>query len=473
MKKKRLRYSRKRIFVGLFLFLFLIGIVIGYAFVTTKLEIDGIIHVKDARWDVHFANFQAITGSVSPTVDPTVSGASISFSAKVNEPGDFYGFTVDIVNQGTINADISDLTLTPDFSNIDYIDATVEYDNGNPVDNGNVLLAGATKTIKVILSYKIGLEADDYPTTDQSYNVTLTLNYEQHVGDIPAEFNVGEYFTMVPDAASYDVLAVDTGYSTDQTILPNELTLWRVIKTNSDGSVEAISHYVSSNTISLTGATGYANYVGALQKVASQYSKAGYTQSTRMFGYDGQTLTIPARPQGCTTEECNTTTSYVFDGSMQGCPFEQTTPSPTTGTGQEYYKGVNGDTLYLKDYQLVSAVYSDQVTEYITPLMASIVNTDISCEERYNPKKEEMETHCEGVGYFMASRYDNKTLLCDYDGRGIGIYGGSNYHQLRYYWQGAWYNQSATAYIRPIITLKPGIDNISGDGTKSNPYILR
>ena len=176
MKIKRIRYHRKKIFIFLFLFLFLVGIGVGFAFVTTKLDIEGIVHVKDAKWYIHFDNYQEITGSVTPTTTPTISGTSISFSAKVNEPGDFYGFTIDVENEGTIDASINGFSLTPDFTNVDYIDATVEYDNGSPVSDGNILLSGTTKTIKVILSYKEGIDENLYPTTDQSYNVVLTLN---------------------------------------------------------------------------------------------------------------------------------------------------------------------------------------------------------------------------------------------------------------------------------------------------------
>ena len=473
MKIKRIRYNRKKVFIFLFLFLFLLGIGIGFAYVNTALEITGIARVKDAKWDIQLNNYTLTDGSVTPNADPTITDTTISFAAKVNEPGEFYGFSIDVENNGTINAAIANFSVTPDFSTINYLDASFTYDNGIPVQNGDLLIAGTSKKIIVRLSYKDGIDESLYPTTDQSFNVVVSLNYEQYIGDIPAAFNVGEYFTMVPDATSYDVLATDTGYATNQTITPNELTLWRVIKVNNDGSVDAVSHYVSSNTITLESTTGYANYVDELQKIAEQYSKAGYTQSTRMFGYDGQTLTIPPRPQGCTTEECNTTTSYVFDGSIYSCPIGQTTPSPTTGTGQEYYKGVGGDNLYLNDYQLVNSVYSDQATEYITPLMASIVNTDISCEETYNPKIDAMETHCYGENYFMASRYDDESLLCAYDDRLIDTRGNLSYSRMREYFNGRWYDGSVNAHIRPIITLKQGIDNVSGNGTKSNPYVLR
>lgn len=185
MKRLKIRYSRKRIFTGLFLFLCIFGIGIGYALVNTDLDILGVATMNDAKWNVHFDNYALEDGSVEESSIPTITDTSISFSAKVNVPGEFYGFTIDVVNEGTINAVISSFTLTPDFTNVDYIDATVEYDNGSPVSDGNILLSGTTKTIKVILSYKEGIDESLYPTTDQSYNVVLTLNYEQHVGSVP------------------------------------------------------------------------------------------------------------------------------------------------------------------------------------------------------------------------------------------------------------------------------------------------
>ena len=186
MKVKWIRYNRKKVFIGLFLFLVLVGLTFGYAFVTTKLTIDGIANVKDAKWDIHFTNLQAITGSVTPEEDPTVTNTSVTFSAKVDEPGDFYGFTVDVTNQGTINAEIGNISVTPDFSAIDYIDATVAYDDDTPIAMGDILVAGKSKTIKVLLSYKDGLDDSLYPTTDQEFTVTVSLNYIQHVGYVPS-----------------------------------------------------------------------------------------------------------------------------------------------------------------------------------------------------------------------------------------------------------------------------------------------
>ena len=185
MKIKRMRYSRKRIFLGLFLFLVLLGLGVGFAFVTTKLSIEGVANVKDAKWDIHFDNFEAISGSVTPTAEPSVTDTTITFSAKVNEPGDFYGFTFDVVNEGTINAELADFSVTPDFSQINYIDSTIEYTNGNQIAVGDLLPANKSKKVKVLLSYKDGIDESLYPTTDQSFNVTITLKYQQYIGEVP------------------------------------------------------------------------------------------------------------------------------------------------------------------------------------------------------------------------------------------------------------------------------------------------
>ena len=185
MKIKRMRYKRKKIFFALFLFLLIVGIGVGYALITTKLSIEGVAKVKEARWDIHFDNFEAMSGSVTPTTEPVVNNDTITFSAKVDEPGDFYGFTFDVVNNGTINAELADFSVTPDFSTINYIDSTIEYENGAQIAIGDLLPANKSKKIKVLLSYKDGIDESLYPTTDQSFNVTISLKYQQYIGEVP------------------------------------------------------------------------------------------------------------------------------------------------------------------------------------------------------------------------------------------------------------------------------------------------
>ena len=183
MKIKWIRYNRKKVFLGLFLILGLIGLGIGFAFISTKLSIDGIVRLKrDSNWSVHFDNFAATTGSVAPVSEPVITDTNVTFSAKLNEPSEFYGFTIDVVNDGNINAILDSLSVTPDFSTIPYGEAVIEYEDGTPIAQGDLLPVGKTKKIKVSMSYKE--DAESFPTENQVYNVNVSLAYVQYTGEI-------------------------------------------------------------------------------------------------------------------------------------------------------------------------------------------------------------------------------------------------------------------------------------------------
>ena len=100
---------------------------------------------------------------------------------------------------------------------------------------------------------------------------------------------LGDYVQMTPTKSSYTTDTSKTGYTSTQTINPQELNLWRVIKINDDGTVEMISEHVSSTAVYFQGQTGYQNLVGYLNVLASQYENSTYTKGSRYFGYNGQT----------------------------------------------------------------------------------------------------------------------------------------------------------------------------------------
>ena len=74
--------------------------------------------------------------------------------------------------------------------------------------------------------------------------------------------SVGDYFILEPDKDKYSIDKEDTGYSEDQEIKPNELTLWRVININDNRTIDAVSEYVSSDNVYFKGVEGYSNIVG-------------------------------------------------------------------------------------------------------------------------------------------------------------------------------------------------------------------
>ncbi len=284
----------------------------------------------------------------------------------------------------------------------------------------------------------------DYTTGTQYYdkNANSVRNYDKTNNIVlyagwSNGLEVGDYFTLVPDEA--------TARSSVQYISCNTPTadqsLWRVININNDKTVEAVSEYVSTNNASIAGRPdGYKDLVAGLQSIASKYAKSGYTIETRMFGFDGQTLSISDASEFTTTTSSTSTYS---------------TPTPETGTGQEYGDGVFGDSLYLRDYQLVSAVYKTDPTTY--------GSSGLIAYDKENNAKE----------YFIASRYygwarfSGKTFSARYIDTSGNI---RNEYIVHYY--SSWDYQSANYAVRPIITLKSGITIANGTGTKDDPLNL-
>ena len=193
MNQKKIR--RKILAVAM---IALLLISVGYAALETNLRINGTANIAATSWNVYFTNIQTTEGSVTPTVAPTVSGTNttqLNYTITLNKPGDFYEFTVDVANGGTINAKIADngisntaLTQTQDT----YVNYTVTYADGTEISAGDKLakagtiensVAQDTKTVKVRVEYDPTITAEQLNAMGES-DITLNLTYSmQYVQD--------------------------------------------------------------------------------------------------------------------------------------------------------------------------------------------------------------------------------------------------------------------------------------------------
>ena len=127
-------------------------------------------------------------------------------------------------------------------------------------------------------------------------------------------FKVGDYVEFTPTSTSFTPDTTLTGlvdFDSEKgnaagtttvagTLNPSYLNLWRVIKINSDCTVEVVSEYVSDVNVKFAGKVGYANYVYYLNEIAKQYANTTYTLDPatapdgafRNVGYDHQTKQI-------------------------------------------------------------------------------------------------------------------------------------------------------------------------------------
>ena len=182
--KRKIKYNRKANTIFLFVFALFLFMGVGYAYLNATLSITGTGKVTKTTWDVHFENVQPISGSVTPTSAPAISNdTTVSFSATLNEPGDFYSFYIDLVNAGTLDATINSLTISPVLTTEqqEYFEYKIKYKGEGSLDvsEGDALSHGDTKTIEILFRYKELDNHDLYPDEDVTFNFSITVNTVQ------------------------------------------------------------------------------------------------------------------------------------------------------------------------------------------------------------------------------------------------------------------------------------------------------
>ena len=190
---KRKTNNKKVIAIGMIL---LLVISIGYAALSTNLTINGTANISATSWNIYFDNVQVTTGSVTgdkvttaPTVEAnSTSTVALTYTVTLDEPGDFYEFTVDVVNGGTIDAKIAEggITKTTLSASEDILaNYTVTYSNGDAISEGDTLAksgaTGDTKTIKVRVEYDSNVTAEQLGAmaNDMTLTLTFALDYVQ------------------------------------------------------------------------------------------------------------------------------------------------------------------------------------------------------------------------------------------------------------------------------------------------------
>ena len=191
-----------------------LGLTVAFAALSQTLTINGSAAVDAASWDIHFEKTSGKETEVKGTAtftEPTLSGTTIeNFSATLTKPGDSVTYYFDIVNKGTIDAQIENYNFPYAFkdcmANINKYSYCMNFDfnsdgNINALDNltyitlfnhylkyadtdksvtqGDTINAGETKHMKLVIEYK------DTATELLENNITLTssdpitITYEQ------------------------------------------------------------------------------------------------------------------------------------------------------------------------------------------------------------------------------------------------------------------------------------------------------
>ena len=242
-------------------------------------------------------------------------------------------------------------------------------------------------------------------------------------------FKPGDYVDMTPTNTSSSTIRTLSGVT--GSVTPSELSVWRVIRVNSNCTVEMVSEYVSSTDVTLNGKDGYINMVYGLNEYAKLYANTSYTldPSTaptgafREVGYDGQTLKITSQTRLNSTSLGKNSSSIWFN--------------KTTPLNEEESLG-GGDQGFATDLKLLADA----------GVSLPYKNRDYWLASR-------LFTHRSSNNWLFSARYMDSGLI--------------NCKPI-YYMSNSLTSSSSSNRIRPIVTLKSGIIPISGNGTSSSHY---
>ena len=181
----RKNINRKTLSIILCLVLIsVLTLTIAYAALNAVLTIQGNAEVTASTWNIYLDNAILSPGS-EDTSNPTITGTNkVEFQTTLNQPGDFYEFTVDVVNAGTIDAMIASVVKTPELTTdqAKFLKYEVTYENGTPITTQQTLSKGTTTPIKIRIEYRNDLTSTDLPTTQTVLDMSLTLEYTQSDG---------------------------------------------------------------------------------------------------------------------------------------------------------------------------------------------------------------------------------------------------------------------------------------------------
>ena len=250
-RKKNLNKKKNKL---LLLILLVLGISVGYAFISSTISINGTAGVNKNTWNIHWDenSVEETEGSVTPKSAAVVVGEkkdNVTFNVEFELPGDFYEFTVDAKNYGTINGEIDDFDIkfyTADEEEIEqlpsYIKYSFTYANDDEVEKGDVLEAGQSKKYKFRIEFdekaseipddfepiSPKLIIDEIPTKkvdNENYKVTFDPNggtVDPTVINVKAGDSIGQLPVPVKGESFFDGWWTDLsgGVRVDETYVP-------------------------------------------------------------------------------------------------------------------------------------------------------------------------------------------------------------------------------------------------------------
>ena len=556
---------------------------IGYAILSTKLNINGNTAVT-STWKVEFSGITvASTTGGATSKSSSYSATTVNFEVDLVQQGDELTYNVNITNYGDIKAEVKGAKYTA--TNNDAIYVKIKgIEKGTVLESCEGLPTCLTKTMTITIGYNPGIEKD--PTT-KTKDISLTLDIGQYIEGSPTES--GELIPEMSDTLVTKILSNNSAIS-DANIdfsKTSPATLYKESPSTSTISLSftASTKYYFSNTYTFDELTGLYNLAGevvlqewssaALQKYpytcqstsnskncSFLYKMTSYSNATTGSAYayyrvsagynnkkNGQGLYYTS-----TNTEDNKVTYYFRgavennyvsfanniwriirineDGSVRlikqdsiGYSTFNSTPSGNAYVGYMYgtadattYEATHANTNSSTIKTAIDTWYSANLSTYSSYLAdagfcgdRSVASgTGIGTATTYYgarnrlstnktpqfkcPQTNDLYTTATSTKGNKALDYPIGLITADEVAYAGGVYASYNeeYYLRDWYWTMSPYYAASVAYefeiqrgsitnedvhrsrsVLPVINLKSTTQVVSGDGTKTNPYIIK
>ncbi len=489
--------NNKKIKIFLFFIFIFLSLSIGYAYLQQSLSINNTATIATNAWNVHLENIVVREGSVS-TPEPVINDrTTISVSVPLQKPFDFYEFYVDIVNEGTIDAKLETITNTSlTESQQKYLNYTITYSDYVEIKKNDLLASGEKETLRIVIEMKDVVDANILPNEAITINLNCQLNYMQNntegversknslynqivkqakpdteinFGEISSDTNgLGVYTLSKTSNTAYPLYYYRGDVKNNNVLFANYC--WKIIRTTNTGGIKLI--YNGGPTEGTCNNTGEATEIGKsvfnTEQNDSKYVGYMYDNNTvnstikdvvdewfqnNLLDYQSYLEDTPFYNERDYVEGVGFPRSYAARTRIWGTRtdnYDETIPNTTIKLG-----AINKEDIF--------TVSSDIGNGALTYPVGLVTSDEIILAGGSGKMQNSIE---ENSQYYLYTSSWNFSIspLTFYDDfratilrvRSDGYVGGVN--------------ASESGGVRPVISLKPTITYINGNGTSASPY---
>ena len=238
MEKER----RTKALVIVVMLIVVAGLTVAFASLSSILNIKGTAYLDAAKWGIKFENLSepVKTGTARVTGTATIEEAKSAEISNINvnlsTPGDKVVYTVDLVNEGTINAKIDKIEKTElTEEQQKYLTFKVTDKDYNEVSKGDILSSGETKKLIITIEFIKDLTKEDLPTNTSTISLSYKLNFVQ-TDDSKTTKDEAENFNSIVESAI-------------KTVTNNSNGTYRVYNLPSDSNILGVSNSLNGRIV--------------------------------------------------------------------------------------------------------------------------------------------------------------------------------------------------------------------------------